>query len=227
VNVLVVAAHPDDEILGVGGTIARHVAAGDRVDVVICAEGLTSRGPTDSAEMEELRRCAANAAGMLGARAPRFLGFPDNRMDSLTLLDVVKPLEAFVAELDPAVVYTHNPSDRNVDHGVVFNAVATACRPMPNSHLRAIYCFETPSSTEWGEPDGFAPTHFVDISDTLEPKLAALKCYESEMRPFPHPRSYDGVRHLAHWRGASAGFAAAEAFAPWRTRWFGKGEPAT
>jgi N-acetylglucosamine malate deacetylase 1 len=140
-------------------------------------------------------------------------------MDSLVLLDVVKPIEAIVAEVEPVIVYTHSPSDRNVDHGVVFNAVATACRPLRNSRLRAIYCFETPSSTEWGDPSGFAPTHYVDISGTVETKLAALKCYECEMRPFPHPRSYDGVLHLAHWRGACAGFVAAEAFAPWRTRW--------
>jgi LmbE family N-acetylglucosaminyl deacetylase len=213
-----VAAHPDDEVLGVGGTIARHAAEGDRVDIVICAEGLTSRAPAAADALEELRNCARRAAGVLGAREPRFLGFPDNRMDSLTRLDVVKRVEEAVADFEPDVVYTHCPADRNIDHGVVFDAVATACRPLPASRVRAIYCFETLSSTEWGEPVGFAPVHFIDINQTLETKVAALECYASEMRSFPHPRSYEAVRHLARWRGSSAGFTAAEAFALWRSR---------
>jgi LmbE family N-acetylglucosaminyl deacetylase len=195
VKVLLVAAHPDDEVLGAGGTLARHVSEGDAVDVLICAQGL-------------------------GTAAPRFLDFPDNAMDSVALIEIVRKVEAAVAASAPQVVYTHHPSDLNVDHRLTAQAVLTACRPLPGSAIAAVYAYETVSSTEWGLPDAgapFAPTHFVDVSATLEQKLRALGAYASEMRPFPHPRSLEAVRHLAAWRGSIVGCAAAEAFVPLRT----------
>ena len=219
-RVLVVAAHPDDEILGLGGTVARHGDEGDRVRTLILAEGATSRDAVRDAEgrsdeLHQLVVAAQRAAEALGVEAPQMLGLPDNRMDSLTLLDVVKPIEQLVRSFQPQIVYTHHGGDLNVDHQVAHQAVLTACRPLPGSSVEAIYTFETVSSTEWASEstgDTFRPTRFVGITDQLERKLAALEAYSSEMAAFPHARSMESVRALAALRGASVGVDAAEAF---------------
>jgi N-acetylglucosamine malate deacetylase 1 len=219
-TVLVIAAHPDDEVLGCGGVMARHTDCGDIVHVLIVAEGATSRasggvGATGAEGVAALRLAAGQAARTLGALTPRFLGFPDNRLDTLSLLEIVQAIEAVVAETGPEIVYTHHGGDLNIDHRIVHQAVLTACRPLPNTKIGAIYAFETASSTEWGgEGTGprFAPNRYVSISQQLDRKLAALKCYDVEMRAFPHARSYDAVSMQAGWRGASCGLEAAEAF---------------
>ncbi len=216
-TILIIAAHPDDEILGVGGTAARHARSGDRVEVLIVAEGATSRTATrdvtaSAGDLDALRQAARQAAAELGTQPPRFLGLPDNRLDSLDLLDVVKAIEGVVGEIRPDVIYTHHAGDLNVDHGIVQRAVLTACRPMPGGNIRAIYAFETVSSTEWGRGVPFAPTRYVAIANELPAKLAALRHYTSEMRPFPHARSLEAVEALARVRGAQAGVPAAEAF---------------
>ena len=215
-TVLVVAAHPDDEILGCGGTVARHAAAGDRVVVVVVSEGAVSRGGDDAGrEAEELVQAARRAAKVLGTEAPRLLGLPDNRLDSQDLLDVVRAIETVVREVAPDTVYTHHGSDLNIDHRIVHQAVLTACRPIPGSSVRRMYTFETVSSTEWSSRaigPSFAPTRFVDISATLEAKRRALACYQREMRPFPHARSIETIEALARSRGSQTGLTAAEAF---------------
>jgi LmbE family N-acetylglucosaminyl deacetylase len=214
-NVLIVAAHPDDELLGCAGTIARHAAAGDRVHILIAAEGATSRADGGQDDVLALQQAARKASEILGAEPPRFAGFPDNRMDSLALLDVIKAVEAVVEEVRPAVVYTHHGSDLNRDHRMLHEAVVTACRPLPGRSFRKLLTFETLSSTEWASEavgPSFRPRHFVDISATLEAKLRALACYQSEMRPFPHPRSAEAVTALAALRGSQVGLVAAEAF---------------
>jgi len=218
-TILVIAAHPDDEVLGCGGTIARHADMGDDVHIVIVADGLSSRQAgadrnMPSAALEAHWDCARAAAAKLGASTPVFLGLPDNRLDTVALLDVVQVLEAEVARIAPSVVYTHHGGDLNIDHQIVHRATVTACRPLPGSAVQDLYAFEVPSSTEWGPaPSGqFTPQHFVDVSQTVERKIEALQHYAHEMRNFPHPRSYDAVRQLAQLRGAQCGRAAAEAF---------------
>lgn len=213
-TVLVVASHPDDEVLGVGGTMARHVAAGDTVHSLIVAEGATSRpGIDDAAATKALHAAAIAAAGVLGAEPPRLLGLPDNRLDTLALLDIVQPIETVIAELKPQTVYTHHAGDLNRDHGITAEAVEIACRPLPGQSVSALYAFETVSSTEWGIGDtGFMPQLFINVVDELELKLKALRYYDSEMRPFPHARSYEAVEALARLRGAQSGVGAAEAF---------------
>lgn len=219
-TVLVVAAHPDDEVLGCGGTIARHAAAGDRVHIVIVAEGATARHATRDADAREkeiaaLREAARAAARVLGAVDVRFLRLPDNRLDAVPLLDVIKPVEAIGAALRPTIVYTHHGGDLNVDHRIVHQTTVTAFRPLPGSNVRRLLAFETVSSTEWSNPAvgaPFLPTSYVNIADHLAAKLDALRCYASEMRPFPHARSLESVEHLARMRGASVGLPAAEAF---------------
>ena len=217
-QVLIVAAHPDDEVLGVGGAVARHVADGDDVCALILAEGATSRYAPDKekaqSEIESLREAARAAARVLGCQPPMFAGLPDNRLDSVDLLDLVKKIEEVIEQVRPSTIYTHHAGDLNVDHELAARAVLTACRPLPVSSVTKIYGFETVSNTEWAAPgDGsFKPNHFVDISPFLKQKLDALSHYEVEMRSFPHPRSYEAIKALASWRGASAGMEAAEAF---------------
>jgi len=221
-TVLVVAAHPDDELLGCAGTLARHVAAKDDVHILIMGEGATSRADAPMSLVSELREHAVQAAKIIGTQPPRFAGLPDNRLDEFPLLQITQRVEAEVAAVQPSVMYTHHGGDLNKDHRVLHQAVVTACRPQMSSPVRAIYAYETPSSTEWSstaiDGEGFRPTRFVDISRHLEQKLRALACYRSEMRAFPHSRSIEGVRALATWRGAMSGYSAAEAFVVVRER---------
>lgn len=217
--VLVVAAHPDDEVLGAGATVARHVALGEPVVMLILGEGATSRHPTresaPAAEVDALRTRARAAGAALGVKDIRFEGLPDNRFDRLDLLDVVKLVERVVADVRPRVVYTHHPGDLNVDHQVTFRATLTATRPAPAGLVAELLAFEVPSSTEWAFGrlgPAFAPTLFVDVTATLEAKLRALDCYGDEIRPAPHARSLEAVRAAAIRWGATVGLAAAEAF---------------
>ena len=218
--VLVVAAHPDDEILGCGGTLARIARSGGSVHVVLMADGETSRfgtpGPGTRATAIAVRSAAATeACGLLGCASVDTLSLPDNRLDGLELLDVVKSIEAFVDRYRPDTVFTHHGGDVNVDHTVVHEAVLAVCRPQPGHPVKRLFHFEVPSSTEWRPPGSaplFHPNWFVDISSTLDVKLAALRRYERELRSFPHPRSLEAVEALARWRGATAGVTAAEAF---------------
>jgi len=221
--VVVVAAHPDDEVLGCGGTIAAHVANGDRVFPIFLADGVTSRQADNADALVTARQGAAkSAARALGCEPPRFLGFADNRLDEHPLLDVVQSLERELAPLDAEVIYTHHSGDLNVDHRVAHQAVLTACRPLPRSCLRTIRTFEVPSSTEWGAQadPGFRPNCFVDISPFMGIKQLALACYGAELRPFPHPRSDKALEALSQWRGACVGMVAAEAFQVERELWF-------
>ncbi|MGE5147424.1 MAG: PIG-L deacetylase family protein [Candidatus Eiseniibacteriota bacterium] len=211
-SVAVIVAHPDDEVLLAGGAMARHVTGGDAVRTLFLATGAAARGGRQTAYINKLRAQAARAAKVLGASPPSFCDFPDNRMDTVPLLDVVQAIEAFLAKAPAAVVYTHHAGDLNVDHRIVHQAVVTACRPLPGGAVRQIYAGETLSSTEWSPVDRFAPTTYVAIERFLEQKLKALACYEDEIRDFPHPRSIEAVRALATVRGAEAGLDAAEAF---------------
>lgn len=214
-TVVAVVAHPDDEVLGVGATLARHAAAGEAVHIVICATGLAARGGATSPQIAALENQARRAAAALGALPPRFLGLRDNAMDERPLLEVIQALQPHLDEISPTTVYTHHASDLNIDHGIVARAVLTACRPLPGSRIESICAFETPSSTEWATGAGFhpfQPNRFVDVAAQMPAKIRALECYADEMRAFPHPRSIDAIRSLAAWRGASAGLAAAEAF---------------
>jgi N-acetylglucosamine malate deacetylase 1 len=214
--VLVVAAHPDDEVLGCGASIAKFAADGHAVYVAFLADGVGSRrSAKHQAEMKQRRKAAQVAAKVLGVKTLFFGDFPDNRMDSVDLLDVVQVVESLVAKHRPVKVFTHHVGDLNIDHRVTSQAVVTACRPQRGQSVRELLFFEVPSSTEWQTPGAaspFEPNWFVDVSATLPAKMKALKAYDAEMRAWPHPRSYQAVEHLARWRGAAIGVDAAEAF---------------
>lgn len=230
--VLTIAAHPDDEILGCGGTMARHTREGDSVYILILAEGVTSRDTlrdteSRSEELAELRKTAIRAGSIVGATAVFFGGFPDNRMDSLELLDVVKVVEEMIAGLRPTVLYTHHHGDLNIDHRITHQAVLTAARPLPGSSVKRIYSFEVPSATGWSAPvaaNAYLPQCYVDISgeahsgkNYLDLKMEALNVYAEEMREFPHARSVKALHDLALWRGSQVGLLAAEAFELYRS----------
>ncbi len=219
-TVLVVAAHPDDEVLGCGGTIARHAAEGDIVHVVFLADGEGARQGVSADATAGREGAAATALRILGAAVPIFLGLEDNRLDAYALLDIVRPVEKVLAALEPDVVYTHHGGDLNIDHELAYRAVMTACRPLPGSPTREIYSFEVVSSTEWGGPGvrDFTPQMYVDISAYLALKRQALAAYGEEMRAAPHARSIENVAALAAYRGGSVGVAAAEAFMVMRVR---------
>jgi len=216
----VIAAHPDDEVLGCGGTLARMALEGRAVHILLMADGETSREDVlcqrvDPGRVAARKVAAVAACKILGCASVEVLTLPDNRLDGLELLDVIKHIEAFVQRHQPSTVLTHHAGDVNIDHRVVHDAVIAACRPRPHQSVKELLFFEVPSSTEWRPPNSaqpFNPNWFVDISLTLSTKLEALRSYEAELRDFPHPRSLKAVDALAQWRGATVGMEAAEAF---------------
>lgn len=213
-RVLVVAAHPDDEVLGCGGTIARHVAEGDTVQTLFLADGVSSRPGSQSTAVRHRLDACEQARKILGITSSTFFGLPDNRLDSLPLIEIIKPLEALVGEYAPQIIYTHHAGDLNVDHRIAHQAILTACRPAPGISVREIYTFEVMSSTEWSSPGimPFIPNHFVDISAYVETKHQALGAYATEMRATPHSRSVENLMALARHRGSAVGLDAAEGF---------------
>ena len=213
-QILVVAAHPDDEILGVGGTIIKHAQDGDMTHVLILGEGAMSRANAEKKEIEILHKSAARAGEIIGFKNIFFAHFPDNSFDTVSLLKITKEVEKYVEEIKPDIIYTHHKYDLNVDHRLVFEAVLTACRPCNENCPSEIYTFETLSSTEWQSKDSkqFKPNFYVNIEGNVEQKIKALREYKTELRAYPHSRSEEGVKILAQYRGLEAGLKFAEAF---------------
>jgi N-acetylglucosamine malate deacetylase 1 len=214
-RVLVVACHPDDETLGVGGTMVHHVERGDEVRVCLLTDGVGSRHKQSDLQKE----CAEKACAALGVTDLVFCELPDQGLDGLELVDIIRPIEAQIDEFGPQIVYTHFKEDANQDHRAAFHATIVACRAMEETPVERLLCYETASSTEWAPPftgSVFSPNVFVDISDTLDRKIDAMRAYShtytSEVRPYPHPRSYEAIEVHARSRGVAAGMKAAEAF---------------
>ena len=204
-TVLIVAAHPDDELLGVGGTAARHAGAGDEVYSVVMCEGESLRYGRDVGQRTAMERAAA----VLGVKRCDCLGFPDQRLDTFTLTELISPLEKLSEELRPNIVYCQYGGDINRDHQLLFQAANVAFRPL-DPWIEEFLTFYTVSSTEWGS--GFLPDTWVDISATLERKIEAFLCYHSEVREYPHPRSAEALRHAARFFGNQCAMDAAEPF---------------
>ena len=227
-NVLIIAAHPDDEVLGMGGTIAKHTSRHDNVTIIYMATGITARRESSEQEhtiknipkkiqedwqqeIEKLRRDAKKSARLLKVKNIKFFDFPDNEMDGIHLLKVVKVIEKEIKSAKPDRIYTNHYGDLNVDHKVVYNATLAACRPV-NFPVKEILSFEVLSSTEWSYPYNFNPNYFINIDKHLEKKISAMKLFVSEIRKFPHPRSSENIKHVARRWGSVSGFNAAEAF---------------
>lgn len=220
-SIMVVAAHPDDEVLGCAGTIARHSSHGDTVHIVILAEGATSRAPTrdvkaSSNKLGRLRAAAEESGRILGAKTVTLLGFPDNRLDSIDLLDIAKSIESEIEKRKPHTLYVHHSGDLNIDHRIVHHAAIIATRPTTTNCVKKVLSYEVASSTEWVPPGSgavFQPNVFVDIDEYMEAKINALKAYECEMRQWPNARSIESVINNCKMRGSQVGVRAAEAFA--------------
>jgi LmbE family N-acetylglucosaminyl deacetylase len=214
-----VAAHSDDEALGCGGTIAKHSAEWDKVDVMFMTDGVSSRSGVGVSEVSGRHKASQQAAAIMGINSIHSLSFPDNEMDKVGLLDIVRAIEDLCRVIQPEIVYTHHHGDLNVDHRLTHQAVMTACRPMPSSNVKEIYGFEVLSSTEWNSPVSsmvFIPNCFVDITNHISQKISAVNAYLDEMREIPHSRSVKHCEVLAAHRGYTIGVRAAEAFATYR-----------
>jgi len=218
-SVLVVGAHPDDEVLGCGGTVARMAKEGEDVFVAILGEGITSRyaqrEQAGTRLVKELRKRCQQVAELLGVRDLFLYDLPDNSFDTVPLLGIVKIIEDLIDRLQPVAIYTHHGGDLNVDHNITFRATLTAARPVPGCSVRDIYAFEVLSSTEWafGELErSFKPNLFVEIGQTLDLKIEAMGIYETEARSYPHPRSPESIKASAMRWGCTIGVNAAEAF---------------
>ena len=217
-KVLVIAAHPDDEVLGCGGVIAKHVFQGDEVHLVFMSDGVKSRSQFLEENLKQRMNASKLAQSLLGITSSQYLDFQDNRMDSIALLDIIQKLEPIIDNLKPSVVYTHHHGDLNIDHQLTHSAVITACRPVPNFSVREIYGFEVLSSTEWSNSQQsiFRPTFYTDITKHMSKKISAAKAYQEEMRDPPHSRSIKHIEILAQHRGYSIGVEMAEAFEVYR-----------
>jgi LmbE family N-acetylglucosaminyl deacetylase len=216
-KILVIAAHPDDEILGCAGTVARLVKQGYQAYTLILGEGIEARYKRKNtkkavAEVRKLKSNAQKANKIIGVKKIFIFNFPDNSFDSLPLLKIVKVIEKVKEKVRPDLIFTHFEKDLNIDHQITYKAVITATRPLVDETVREIYSFSNPSSTEWSYPLSFSPNVFFDVTDTLDLKLAAVKKYKSELRELPHPRSLKGIKLDAQYWGMRTGLGYAEAF---------------
>jgi len=214
-RVLCVAAHPDDEVLGIGGTLTRHAGAGGEVVTLILSEGESAK-LEDKAPCADRRACARAAAQVMGSRDVLFGALDDQRFDAVPFIDVVKVIERVVRELQPEIVYTHHGGDANTDHLIAFKATYAACRPMSRftRSVRRLLCYETPSSTDQAPGlthFAFVPNVYVEVGCVWPTKLDALRCYASELVAWPHPRSIEYIDALAVKRGGESGCERAEA----------------
>lgn len=219
-KILVIASHPDDEVLGMGGTIAKYAHGGDKVYVSFLGEGIFSRldrveEKSKAKALKELRASSEKACKILGIEDINFFNFPDNSFDTVPFLKIVKCVEKEISRVNPDILYTHFYGDLNIDHRLTFEACLTATRPFTTKGLSKILCFETISSTEWQAPIAekiFNPNVFEDITKFIDKKKTALKVYRTEIRPYPHPRSPEGCEIVAKCWGLKSGLTMAEAF---------------
>jgi LmbE family N-acetylglucosaminyl deacetylase len=213
-NVLVFAAHPDDEVLGMGGTLCLHAAEqGDQVRVVCITDGSSSQYPGDAEVRERKNEEARRAADVLGVQEYVHLDLPDMRLDTLAHVELNEVVEGHVREVASEVVYTPHP-DVNLDHRALFDSVAVATRPTPGQSVRRVLTYAPTSSTEWtpAPTNWFVPNWFVDITATFDRKLEAFACFETERRDYPHPRNDRALRAHAEFYGATVGCEYAEPF---------------
>jgi len=216
-KILIIGSHPDDEILGCGGTAARLNKEGYEIATLILGEGISSRDDVRDVKKREkdilaLKEEAKRANAILGVKEVFFHGFTDNRFDTIPLLDIVKVIEKIKNKIKPEIIFTHYEKDLNIDHQITYKAVITATRPLKEETVKEIYSFEIPSSTEWSYPLSFSPNVFYDISGTIDVKLRAIEEYKTELRKYPHPRSLEGVTLIAKNWGMKVGLEYAEAF---------------
>jgi LmbE family N-acetylglucosaminyl deacetylase len=214
-RILVIAAHPDDEVLGAGGAIAWHAKVnGDDVYVLFLTEGCSTQYVNCEEKIIQKKEEAAKANEILGVKEVFFENFPDMKLDTLPHVNINKSVEKYVNKLWPDIVFTHHP-DINKDHVMIFESTMVALRPVPGFYAKKVFLYAPSSSTEWSAPlsgNYFIPNTYYNISETLSYKLRAFDCYQSESREYPHPRSNDAIEIYAKQIGISVGYEAAEHF---------------
>lgn len=214
-KLLIVAAHPDDEVLGCFGTVAKLIKQGYEAYTLILSGGKTSRGVINKQEIEQLREEMQKANSLIGIKKVFQENFPDNAFDSVPLLEIVKQIEIIKEKIKPEIIFTHHAGDMNIDHQITHKAVLTATRPMINECVKTIYSMEIPSSTEWNAfsyQNIFIPNVFFDISDTIDLKIKAMAQYNSELREYPQPRSLQNIKEIAKVNGTKVGIKYSENF---------------
>jgi len=219
-KILVIAPHMDDETLGCGGTICKHITSGDSVSVIFVAHRIYDHKYDDSRNKVEMAH-ALKAKAKLGYKGSIFLDMPDERLDG-SVQDVIISLEKEAGRILPYTVYLPFRGDNHQDHRAVFDAARVVFRPSNKSAVKSIYMYEVPSSTDQSPPmieNAFLPNRYVNIGPFINKKLSAVSCYETEKRNFPSPRSQEAVKLLARKRGSEAGFDYAEAFMVLRNIW--------
>lgn len=211
-RILVVCAHPDDEVFGLGGTLLLHSKNGSEIFVLIFSDGESSRNISKNI-IEKRQNQAREACKKIGIKKLKFLNYPDQKLDTIPLVELSKQIETVIQEFRPDVVFTHHFGDVNQDHTKVFEATLIATRPIPSINISKVICFEIPSSSEWGSYDRkFNPNLFIDIENELNQKLNILNIYKNEIRKFPHPRSLKSIKSRAQVWGSQVGCKYAEAF---------------
>ena len=227
-NILVVSAHPDDEIIGMGGVLKK-LSKDNKIKVLFLADGITARKQSGfknskeyevtksqkklmQKEIEKRKKHAVKALKLLGVKETKFLDLPDNELDLIPFLKIVKEVEKEIEKTKCDTIFTHHHNDLNIDHRIIYNATITATRPSQELSVKKVITFEVPSSTEWNFSKKFVPNIFVDITKELSIKTRAMKAYKNEIRKFPHPRSIEGLEIIAKRWGTVSGFNAAEAF---------------
>jgi N-acetylglucosamine malate deacetylase 1 len=213
-KILVLCAHPDDETLGLGGTIALNSKKGNQTSVLFFTDGETARGNLKKISLRKNQ--AKQACSLLGIKQIKFLEYEDQKLETISLLELAKQIEKIVNELKPSIVFTHFWDDINQDHRRVFDATRIALRPKPNSPVKHIICYETPSSTDSSSKSSFTPNLYVKIDSVLNTKLTAFKKYKGEIHPFPHSRSIDSLKSRSNYWGSMIGIKNAEAFVSYR-----------
>ena len=214
-KILIIVAHSDDETIGMGGTIKKHVNNGDEVSVISMTNGVGARLNNKNKNIQNRLIESQKASEILGFNWLKRFDFPDNEMDKCSSLEITKAIEEIKFKLNPEIVYFHNGGDLNIDHRIVSSSVLTAFRPQPNESCKELRVFEIPSSTDFGHENitgRFIPNLYIDISDNWLTKLNALKAYKTEMRDYPHSRSLESIENLAKVRGSQVGIKMAEAF---------------
>lgn len=207
-KILVIAAHPDDELLGCGGTIAKHSLAGDQVYTLIVCEGESLRYQGQNINQSVYIK---KSGDILGVKKNFQLGFPDQKLDTFSLVDIITPIEKIVRDLKPNIIYLQYGGDINRDHKIVFEASLVALRPI-ETFIEEIYSYYTVGSSDWGYPRTYTPDTWIDIAETINTKLTAFSEYISELRDYPHPRSLNSLRNLAVFTGNQVCLEYAESF---------------
>lgn len=216
-KILIIVAHPDDEVLGCFGTVSKLIKQGYEAYTLILGEGKTSRDDFRQLEkrkdeLKTLNTEIQNANDIIGIKKVFVKSFPDNRFDSVDLLDIVKVVSNIKELVKPDIIFTHYENDLNIDHQITYKAVVTASRPLLNETVKEIYSFEILSSTEWNYPLSFLPDTYFDIEKTIDLKIRAMNEYKSELCAFPHPRSIEGIRLNAKYQGMRVGRKNVECF---------------